>query len=188
MKTKIACLIKPGAIHMALLCAAVLSLHGAGKPVVKPVVSSGGSWTLTGSVNTGRFEYTATLLPNGMVLVAGGFDRSNNVLASAELYDPASGTWTVTGSLNTARYAHTATLLQNGFVLVAGGYDGVFVSATAELYDPASGTWTFTGSLNTARAGHTATLLQNGKFVLVAGGEDSNFDPSASAELGHGHR
>ena len=100
-----------------------------------------------------------------MVLVAGGFDRHFNILASAELYDPASGTWTATGSLNTARYLHTATLLQNGMVLVAGGQDSNFiVSASAELYDPASGTWTATGSLNAAREFHTETLLQNGKL------------------------
>src|SRR5947208_935280 len=89
--------------------------------VEPPSQLDGGSWTLTGSLNTGRFEYTATLLPNGMVLVAGGFDSNNNVLASAELYDPASGSWTTTGGLNTARADHTATLLPNGMVLVAGG-------------------------------------------------------------------
>ena len=147
------------------------------------------SWRVTHSLNTARSGHTATLLQNGMVLVAGGSDSNFNRSASAELYDPASRTWTATGSLNRARNRHTATLLQNGMVLVAGGFDiNGNRSKSAELYDPASGTWTFTGSLNTARAGHTATLLQNGKFVLVAGGEDSNFDPSASAELGHGHR
>ena len=73
------------------------------------------------------------------------------VLASAELYDPASRTWTATGSLNTARCYHTATLLPNGMVLVAGGLTAASASASAELYDPASGTWTATGSLNTAR-------------------------------------
>ena len=69
---------------------------------------------------TARNSHTATLLPNGQVLVAGGFTGISN-LASAELYDPATGLWTTTGSMATARYRHTATLLPNGQVLVAGG-------------------------------------------------------------------
>jgi Galactose oxidase, central domain len=69
-----------------------------------------------------------------MVLVVGGGDTFGSVLASAELYDPASRAWTVTGSLNTARYQHTATLLQNRMVLVAGGVDTNFhILARAEL-------------------------------------------------------
>src|SRR5206468_2561525 len=79
------------------------------------------SWRVTHSLNTARYYHTATLLQNGMVLVAGGYDSNLNVSATVELYDPASGTWTATGSLNTGRSAHTATLLQNGMVLVAGG-------------------------------------------------------------------
>ena len=62
-----------------------------------------GTWTATGSLATARYSHTATLLPNGKVLVAGG-RGSSGYLASAELYDPASGTWTATGSLATARY------------------------------------------------------------------------------------
>ena len=58
--------------------------------------------TVTGSLNTARYLHTATLLPNGMVLVAGGLDSNLNALDSAELYDPASGTWTLSGSLNTS--------------------------------------------------------------------------------------
>ena len=92
-----------------------------------------GNWTVTGSLNIARAEHTATLLPNGVVLVAGGFDSSNNLLASAELYDPASGSWAATGSLNIARADHTATLLPNGTVLVAGGVDNSGISASAEL-------------------------------------------------------
>ena len=108
------------------------------------------------------------MLPNGKVLVAGG-RNSSGILASAELYDPATGTWSGTGSLATARAFHTATLLPNGKVLVAGGFNSSGYLASAELYDPATGTWSGTGSLATARAFHTATLLPNGK-VLVAGG------------------
>src|SRR5437762_211556 len=58
---------------------------------------AGGTWTFTGSLNTARGSHTATLLPNGKVLVAGGIN-SSGVLASAELYDPASGTWTITAA------------------------------------------------------------------------------------------
>ena len=141
-----------------------------------------GTWTATGSLNTARYLHTATLLPSGMVLVAGGYGLSGP-LATSELYDPATGTWTDTGGLNIARYSHTATLLPNGKVLVAGGQlIDSSISASAELYDPASGTWTATGSLNTARSEHTATSLRNG-MVLVAAGVNSNFTASASAEL-----
>ena len=129
------------------------------------------------------FGTPATLLENGVVLLAGG--KGPFTGASAELYDPARGIWTATGSLNNARYIHTATLLQNGIVLVAGGNDSStgFALASAELYDPASGSWTATGGLNAARGYHTATLLRNRK-VLVAGGFDSRFSALASTEKG----
>ena len=123
-----------------------------------------------GRSGTARRVHTATLLPNGKVLVAGGQGTSGN-LTSADLSDPAAGTWSATRSLNTARFGHTATLLPNGKVLVAGGNNSGALTS-AELYDPASGMWSVTGSLNTARASHTATLLPNGK-VLVAGGNNA---------------
>lgn len=133
-----------------------------------------GTWTSTGTMKEAREDQTATLLQNSQVLVAGGFDGSNE-LATAELYDLAMGKWSATGSMNTARDGHTATLLQNGQVLVAGGFntasDGSFnYLSSAELYNPATGAWTVTGSMSTAREAHTATLLPNGE-VLVAGGE-----------------
>ena len=135
-----------------------------------------GTWTLTGSMTTARVGPTATLLPGGAVLVAGGIEVDQQILlGSAELYDPTTGSWTITGSLNIARHLHTATLLPGGKILVVGGSGG---DASAELYDPATGTWAFTGSMTTARIEHTATLLASGK-VLVVGG--SRF--GASAEL-----
>jgi N-acetylneuraminic acid mutarotase len=155
---------------------AVLFL-GAGMMFVQPCAGASGVFENTGSLATARFGHTATLLPNGMVLVAGGEDSGGSFtsLASAELYDPASETWSATGSLATARQLHTATLLPNGKVLVAGGFNNRVQNglASAELYDPASGTWTATSSLGAPRFFHTATLLPNGT-VLVAGGEDTN--------------
>jgi len=124
-----------------------------------------GVFTPTGSMAASRVSHTATLLKNGMVLVAGGG------LATAELYDPSTGIFTVTGNMTTVRGEHTATLLNNGKVLVAGGIGdpGGTNLATAELYDPTTGTFTATGSMTGARFGQTATLLKNG-MVLVAGG------------------
>jgi N-acetylneuraminic acid mutarotase len=158
---------------------------GAGTSTAQLYDPATGSWTGTGSLQTTRNHHTATLLPNGKVLVAGGFDVNGTEIAIAELYNPATGTWSVTGSLGTARDSHTATLLANGKVLVAGGYiftanyHGTRLLDSAELYDPATGKWTPTGNLTFARYSHTATLLSNGQ-VLVAG---NNGDASNSAEL-----
>ncbi len=96
-----------------------------------------GTWAPTGSITAARQGHTATLLPNGQVLVAGGdtcLYGGCPALASAELYNPATGTWAPTGSMNVARSHHTATLLPNGQVLAAGGDAG-----SAELYNPATG-------------------------------------------------
>jgi WD40 repeat protein len=161
----------PATLIVARRVAFLLLFLGAVLVLVQPCGGASVGFENTGSLATARDGHTATLLSNGKVLVAGGYNGSSQ-LASAELYDPASGTWTATGSLATARLSHTATLLPNGKVLVVGGISGLyFSSASAELYDPASGIWTPTGSLATARRGHTATLLPNGK-VLVAGGFD----------------
>jgi len=137
----------------------------------------------TGSMGTGRFLHTATLLNTGKVLVIGGADTTGKEFAIAELFDSTSGSFTPTGSMGTARQAHTATVLNNGKVLVIGGVDlngnGL---ATAELFDPASGSFAPTGSLETARGWHTATLLLDGR-VLVTGGNDANGNLLATAEL-----
>jgi WD40 repeat protein len=140
-----------------------LLLLGLGLAFTQPCRAGIFGFEETGSLNHARAAHTATLLPNGKVLVTGGFG------SSAELYDPASRTWALTESMSDLRYDHTATLLKNGKVLVVGGSVAFTTHASAELYDPATGTWSATGSLNNARRGHTATLLPDGK-VLVAGG------------------
>lgn len=138
-----------------------------------------------GLLATARADHTATLLPDGRVLVSGGSRNNGATLASAELYDPATGVWTATGSLATRREHHTATLLPDGRVLVSGGNldnRGTPVGS-AELYDPATGVWTPTNfQMAAARTAHTATLLPDGK-VLVSGGYDASGNAIASAEL-----
>ena len=143
-----------------------------------------GTWTATGGMTTARFGHTATLLPNGQVLAAGGegscVNGSCTILSSAELYNPATGTWTGTGGMTTARYGHTATLLPNGQVLAAGGAGGG--GSSAELYNQATRTWTTTGSLNFPRFGQPAWLLPNGQVLVVCGINDPGV-PQCVAEL-----
>jgi hypothetical protein len=138
-----------------LLALAGLSKSATGTPtttVTAPTLN--GTWRATGRLANARFYHTATLLPNGKILVAGGYDNKAVYLASAELYDPASRTWTTTGRLASARFNHQATLLPNGKVLVSGGYGSAGSGTSAELYDPASGTWSKTGLLANDRSGH----------------------------------
>ena len=138
-----------------------------------------GTWKMTSSMLTTHLGHTATLLPNGEVLVAGGHIFGGR--ANAELYDPATRVWTAAGRFTPHREDHTVTLLPNGQVLVAGGSNGFNTLASAELYDPATGLWTKTGRMVNARLVHTAALLPNGK-VLVAGGSNGSVS-LASAEL-----
>ena len=137
-----------------------------------------GQWTLTGYLPYRRCEHTATLLPDGKVLVAGGRiqwgDFSTHITDTCLLYDPVIGAWGSTGRMVRAREGHAAVLLPNGEVLVAGGSGGSpfgFPSLldSYEIYSPASGTWR-TGWMPHPRQMHTLTLLQDGT-VLVAGGE-----------------
>jgi N-acetylneuraminic acid mutarotase len=137
-----------------------------------------GFFAATGDLNYEHDFHTATLLPNGKVLVAGGANDNS----TAEIYDPSNGTWTVTGSLNGPRGFHAAALLADGTVLVAGGGCSTGLLASAEIYDPASGLWTPTGSMANPRYNDKATLLSNGK-VLVTGGYDTNSASLSSAEL-----
>ncbi|MCX5542397.1 putative Ig domain-containing protein [Paraburkholderia sp. CNPSo 3076] len=140
-----------------------------------------GEWLPADYMNLARYRHTASLLPDGRVLVAGGIGSKGRLLSSAELYAPAADTWSQTGNLNQARFFHTATLLPTGRVLVAGGIGGTQLSS-AELYDPAAGTWAPTGSMSQARDSHTATLLSTGR-VLVAGGRGTTGTSLSSAEL-----
>jgi N-acetylneuraminic acid mutarotase len=132
------------------------------------------TWTSTGVLRAARMAMTATVLPNGKALIAGGQTAASDALGSSELYNPATGSFTLTGRLITPRSGHSATLLKNGRVLMAGGenVNGVSI-ANAELYNPATGTYTATKNMPSNRQEHVAVLLSTG-LVLVLGGANVN--------------
>jgi hypothetical protein len=125
-------------------------------------------WVFVGRLNTARQNHTATLLRNGQVLVAGGSDDNGAVLASAELYDPATGTWSVTGSLAAPRARHFAFALPSGAVLAIGGDQPCCqTNITAELYDTGTGTWSPAGNRGPIVGIYVATMLQTGKVLVI---------------------
>jgi hypothetical protein len=149
--------------------------------------------TLTGALTAARYAHTATLLPNGMVLVVGGFGDTSDCQGvgvqaqnTAELYNPDKGSFSMTGNMSFPRGGHTATLLMDGKVLVAGGGDqgvGGKGSASAELYDPSTGAFSQTGSMAVARFRHTATLLPDGRVLIVGGVPTDSAIPTSTAEI-----
>src|SRR6266480_4139245 len=152
-----------------------------------------GSWSAAAHLSTGRAEHAATLLKDGRVLVAGGFDGRGQPLASAEIYNPRANSWQPTGTMSTPRVDHTATLLPNGQVLIAGGRAGPSPAgpylASTELYHPATNRWTVSAPMHQVRAGPTAILLKDGR-VMVVGGFGSTVEdggalpsPVSSAEI-----
>ncbi len=142
-----------------------------------------GQFTPTGSLSTPRGFATATTLQDGRVMVIGGAagsisagDTEANkdvLLATTEVYDPATGVFTPAAEMSVPRMAHSATRLLDGRILVAGGIDAAMNGyATAEVYDPATDTFSPTGSMAAARFGHAADLLPDGR-VIVAGAIDT---------------
>jgi hypothetical protein len=146
----------------------------------------------TPTLSQARNYHTAVLLGDGRVLIVGGFNggflpsTETDVLASAEVWDPATRLFTPAGSLNEARYGFTATLLADGRVLVVGGGTNPHASSppaefpTAEIWDPATASFSAAGSLADGRVGHRGILLADGR-VLVVGGRRN--DPGNQQEI-----
>jgi hypothetical protein len=136
-----------------------------------------GTWTATGQMVPGAdfVGDTATLLPDGKVLVAG--------LNGAQLYDPATGTWSATGKMTIPRYYAATTLLSDGKVLAVGG-DIVPDRPvdSAELYDPDTGAWTAIANMHSRLGDPAATLLRDGR-VFVVGPSYKSAQPEFEVEV-----
>jgi hypothetical protein len=131
-----------------------------------------------------RSGQTATLLPDGMVLIAGGMRRNQDFYKSAELYDPATGKFQPTGEMSQRRVGQIAVLLRSGKVLIAGGWVGQGGTDSAELYDPVTRRFTVIAKMTIPRGRPSATPLADGD-VLIAGGEERDNESLASAEIFH---
>ena len=129
-----------------------------------------------------RNGHTATLLPSGLVLLAGGWGLRER-LDSCDVFDPQSGQFTSARRMAQPRAGHTATLLKNGAVLIAGGKSARNqLVVAAEMYGTVTGQFEIGPKLNEGRENHTATLLLDGR-VLVVGGGDGQGRVLASAEM-----
>jgi Galactose oxidase, central domain/Kelch motif len=172
--------------ELALFLLAVFAVGSITMPASRrtAVASTAGRVVATGDTTAPRFSHTATLLPNGKVLIAGGMERNGVFLATAELYDPATGRFAPAGRMGATRgFGSTATLLPNGKVLITGGRGNSSCNASAELYDSATSTFTPTGSLTTPRCSAAAALLQTGSVLIIGGDQSPDADPQVSAEL-----
>ena len=139
-----------------------------------------------------RSAHTATLLPDGRVLLAGGMVEVRGAETSTdsiETYEPRTGEIKVTGRLCLPRAGHTATLLRDGNVLFTGGGNDQSNLRSAELYRVATGDCIRLNPMRVPRERHAASLLTDGR-VLITGGtiaqpsdETDIFDPGTGAFL-----
>lgn len=127
-----------------------------------------------------RTRHTATVLPDGRVLIAGGHTENLTAIASAEIFDPSTGLSTRLADMRAARYGHTATLMPDGRVLIAGGADEPF--DVAEFFDPATNEFAPAPGVDIGyRRHHTATLLHDGTLFIAGGAEDAVlYDPASN--------
>lgn len=142
----------------------------------------------TGTMASGRFLHTQTLLANGNVVIVAGINGGQTILTqglptytnTCSLYNPTTNALSPTGNIGTARAVHAATRLSSGNVIVTGGLIAgtvfnLFVpqlTTSVQVYNVAAGTWSSSGALPNGIAGHTQNTLANGD-ALIHGGFNS---------------
>jgi hypothetical protein len=149
---------------------------------------STGAWSPTGSLSTPRYGATAVTLADGRVLVVGGWADvvdgagplygTHRVLASTELYDPATGDWSAGGDLPQGVTEPTVVALEDGGALLV-------VGLVVTRFDPGSGKWTAAASMIGSSRARTLVALADGTVLAAGGltGEEGQAEYSADAEI-----
>ena len=138
-------------------------------------------WAGVNALDTARSSHTATLMSDGRVLIAGGYNSALQPLNSLEICNPITKNCAaIAAVMNPARGGHTATLLSSGpgagRVLLCGGQTTTSpssITGDCDLFNPADNTISDTGAMISPRIGHAAVLLRSGK-VFVTGGRRRN--------------
>lgn len=130
-----------------------------------------------------RNSHAAIALPDGRVLVAGGW-VNRDVTASTEIFDPASGRFTSAGNMTIPRAAAIAARLADGRILLTGGISSrMDPLASAEIFDPATSRFSAAGPMRTARVGHAAVTLKDGRVLIIGGRQVRRGATLHSAEI-----
>lgn len=163
----------------ALLAVAALSVLLFTSPnTERSHAQQGEAWAFGPAMTLGREGHSASLLPDGRILVAGGWT------ASTEVLDAALTTWTPGPPMQHPRWRHIAVSLLDGDVLVIGGgspFEAPLL--TTERFDYQTGAWVSAGAISATRSDATATRLADGRVLLVGGYDSSVGNYLATAEI-----
>ena len=153
-----------------------------------------GAWTQAADMTMPRAYATATALPDGRVLVAGGDCQNDPVCPSdgylnqAEIYDPATNSWTRTPPMPSARFRHSAVLLADGSVMVVSGFQDAYPNntlptSTGAIWSPVTGIWRATAPSIVPRTDAEAVGLPDGRVLLAAGTSIDVYEGAAPSEI-----
>jgi hypothetical protein len=140
---------------------------------------------MVGHLAMARAWHSATVLPDGTVVVMGGLGADGQVIGAVEVFDPGANTSRILdGNTSIPRALQTATLLTDGHVLVAGGIGPSGEPlATLVLWDSTTlAVETLSANLSAPRFGQTATLLPDGR-VYFHGGDEGRAAIAAAGDI-----
>ncbi len=126
------------------------------------------SWSSTGAMSTGRQQHRLALLPDGRVIAMGGleFNPIPTVVASTEIYDPATETWTAGPSMSLPRASFSAQVGMDGRVFVVAGMQ---TDGECEYFDPADESWHPLPMHTEGVYNASLDLLSGNRFFIVGG-------------------